>query len=58
MKDCELTDIDIRILKFYKNGHTLNGFEGVHSHLHKLGYLDDDLNLTRCGQEYVKEMEL
>jgi hypothetical protein len=53
MKKDNLTELDIRVLRFYKDGNQLNGFEGAHRHLCELGYLDDDLELTKVGREYI-----
>ena len=56
VKDTELTDRDLKVLKHYKDGKCLSGFEGVHENLCSLGYLDDDLELTKKGVEYIKNM--
>lgn len=53
-----LTELDIRVLKFYKAGNVLNGFEGAHKHLYDLGYLDDDLELTKDGRDYVNLIQI
>lgn len=53
----QLTSQDISILKYYKEGNELCGFEGVHSNLCKLGYLNDDLELTGKGYQFIKEYQ-
>ncbi len=52
-----LTEKDISILKYYKEGRELCGFEGMHDNLCKLGYLDDDLELTSMGIKFINEFE-
>lgn len=51
---CELSNLDMSILKSYKQGYELCGFEGVHHNLCKLDYLDGDLELTNKGREFIK----
>lgn len=51
MKIQGLTDLDLRVLKYYKEGFGLCGFEGVHNNLCDEGYLDDDLDLTEKGYD-------
>jgi hypothetical protein len=46
--------LDLSILKYYKEGKELCGFEGVHDSLCKNGYLDDDLELTNKACEFIK----
>ena len=58
MTDKELTDLDIKILKHYKQGKSLSGFEGVHSHLCELGYLDSDLEITNKALDYINTNQL
>ena len=45
---------DLSILKYYKEGGELCGFEGVHDNLFKLGYLDGDLELTTVANFFIK----
>jgi hypothetical protein len=52
-----LTAQDISVLKYYKEGRELCGFEGVHSNLYKLGLLDGDLELTSEGRKFIKEFK-
>lgn len=49
-----MNDIDLSILKYYKEGKELCGFEGVHDSLCNNGYLDDDLELTNKAREFIK----
>ncbi len=51
----ELTSTDISVLKYYKEGRELCGFEGVHDNLCKEGYLDGDLELTNKGMKYISD---
>lgn len=46
---------DLSVLKYYKEGKELSGFEGVHQNLCKLGFLNGDLELTSKGREFIKE---
>lgn len=54
----ELTPLDLSILKYYKERNELCGFEGVHSNLCKLGYLNDDLELTEKGYQFIKDSQM
>jgi hypothetical protein len=55
-----LTPTDISILKYYKEGNELSGFEkdakgkSVYENLCKLDYLDGDLELTRKAWDFIK----
>lgn len=53
----ELTPVDISILKYYKEGKELCGFEGVHDNLCKEGYLDFDLELTCKGRQFINDFK-
>lgn len=53
----KLTSQDLSILKYYKEGKELSGFEGVHDNLRNLDYLDGDLELTGKGYKFIKEFE-
>lgn len=53
----DLTPLDISILKYYKQGRELCGFEGLHNNLCNLGYLDDDLQLSYKGNTFVEEFK-
>lgn len=44
MKD--LSERDLKVLNRLKEGNELSGFEGLHTNLVKIGYLDYDLELT------------
>lgn len=48
---------DLQILKYYKEGKELSGFEGVHENLRNLDYLDGDLELTGKGYKFIKEFD-
>lgn len=50
----EISKLDLSILKYYKAGNELCGFEKVHDSLCKNGYLDDDLCLTKKGIDFIK----
>lgn len=49
-----MSEKDLSILKYYKEGKELCGFEGVHDSLCKNGYLDSDLELTTKAVEFIK----
>jgi hypothetical protein len=49
-----MSDKDLSILKYYKEGNELCGFEGVHDELCKKGYLDSDLELTTKARDFIK----
>lgn len=49
-----MSDKDISVLKYIKDGGELCGFERVHDSLCKNGYLDSDLELTIKGRELIK----
>ena len=51
----ELTKIDLSVLKYYKEGKELCGFEGVHTNLCKQDYLDGDLYPTTKGFKFIEE---
>lgn len=53
----ELTAQDISVLKYYKEGRELSGFEGVHDNLCDEGYLDGDLELTNKGMKYISDFK-
>jgi len=46
-----LSDEDLGVLKYYKEGGELCGFEGVHTNLCDKDYLDGDLEVTNKGRE-------
>lgn len=50
-----LTERDLKVLKYYKAGNELSGFEGVHENLCTLGYLDSDLEKTHKCRIYINE---
>jgi len=52
-----LTKKDLEILKYYKVGRELSGFEGVHDNLCKLDFLDGDLELTYKGHQFIKNYD-
>jgi len=52
-----LSKLDLSILKYYKEGHELSGFENGYDNLYKLGYLDGDLALTHKGYKFIKEFK-
>jgi len=52
-----MTNQNLRILKYYKEGNSLSGFEGVHRSLYEAGYLNDDLELTPKGLKFIKEFK-
>jgi hypothetical protein len=45
---------DLTVLKYYKEGFELSGFEGVHQNLCKEGFLNGDLELTTKGRDFIK----
>jgi len=49
-----MNSIDLSILKYYKEGKELCGFEGIHNNLYKNGYLDGDLELTSKGRMFIE----
>ncbi len=53
----KLTKEDLSLLKYYKEGNELCGFERDISwdNLCKLDYLDGDLELTKKAKEFIKE---
>ncbi len=52
-----LTEQDISVLKYYKEGNTLCGFERVHDNLCNLNYLNDDLELTLQGRDFINNVD-
>lgn len=50
---------DLSILKYYKEGRQMSGFEEgcVWDNLVLNGYLDDDLELTSMGYDFIKNYE-
>jgi len=50
-----LNKLDLSILKYYKEGKDLCGFEGVHTSLCDKDFLDGDLELTKKAREFIKE---
>jgi hypothetical protein len=48
------TELDLSVLKYYKEGKELCGFEGVHDSLCNNGYLDSDLGLTAKAIDFIK----
>jgi hypothetical protein len=55
--DKKLTKIDLSILKYYKLGNELCGFEGVHDNLVSEGYLDGDLEVTKKCIDFFKSFQ-
>jgi hypothetical protein len=55
--DANLSQQDLSILKYYKEGDELCGFEGVHNNLCKHGYLDSDLELTTKARRFLREYD-
>ena len=53
----KMTLQDLSVLKYYKNGNELCGFEDVHDNLVEIGYLDGDLELTHEGYLFIKNFE-
>ncbi len=49
-----MSEQDLSILKYYRDGNDLCGFERVHDSLCKNGYLDSDLELTMKAKEFIK----
>lgn len=49
-----MNELDLSILKYYKEGNELCGFEGVHESLCNNGYLDCDLELTSKAIDFIK----
>jgi hypothetical protein len=52
-----LTQLDLSILKYYKEGNELCGFEKVHDNLCKLDFLNYDLELTNKGKEFINSFD-
>lgn len=52
-----LTPLDLSVLKYYKEGNELCGFEGVHENLVKHNMLDGDLELTKVGWDFIKDFK-
>lgn len=46
---------DISVLKYYKDGNELSGFENVHRNLCDNDYLDSDLELTDKARKFIRE---
>lgn len=48
--------LDLSILKYYKEGKEMSGFEinSPWDNLHKNGFLDCDLELTKKGLDFIK----
>ena len=57
LKKIALSELDKSILKYYKEGKELSGFEGVHDNLCQLNFLDSDLELTFEGIQFIKEFK-
>ncbi len=59
VRRCEpqLNELDLSILKYYKEGKEMSGFEknAPWSNLVENDYLDDDLDLTIKGWEFIKQ---
>lgn len=55
----KLTSLDLSVLKYYKEGKELSGFEKreVYYNLFKLGFLGWDLELTDKGYKFIKEFK-
>lgn len=49
-----MDDRDVMVLNMYRLGKALNGDEGKHDKLVKLGYLDSDLELTDKALRFIK----
>ena len=49
-----MSEQDLSILKYYREGNELCGFERVHESLCRNGYLDSDLELTIKGREFIR----
>ena len=49
-----MNELDLSILKYYREGKELCGYEGVHDNLCKNDYLDGDLELTTKGHAFIK----
>ncbi len=49
-----MDELDLSILKYYRQGKELCGLEGVHDNLYKNGYLNGDLELTEKGFDFMK----
>lgn len=52
-----MSELDLSILKYYKEGNELCGFERVHSNLCNEGFLDDDLELTQKSREFISSFK-
>lgn len=52
-QDFNLTQQDISVLKYYKEGNELCGFERVHTNLCNHDYLDGDLYLTNKAHNFI-----
>jgi len=54
-----MNDLDLSILKYYKEGNELCGFESSSpwKDLTKKGYLDDDLELTKKGIDFIRNYQ-
>ena len=54
-----MNELDLSILKYYKEGNELCGFEqnSPYDNLLKNGFLDDDLELTHKGYEFIKSYQ-
>jgi len=52
-----MSELDLSILKYYKEGKEMCGFEknSPWDNLEKNGYLDFDLELTSKGRKFIKE---
>jgi len=50
-----LSENDLSVMKYYKEGKVLCGFEGVHTNLWSNFYLDGDLELTEKGRKFINE---
>jgi hypothetical protein len=53
----KLNDIDYSILKYYKEGYELSGFEKDYDNLYNLGYLNGDLELTKKAYDFIKNFK-
>lgn len=55
-KKIELTELDLSILKYYKEGREMCGFESNSpwKHLVAIDFLDGDLDLTCNGWDFIE----
>jgi len=54
-----MNSLDLSILKYYKEGKEMSGFEenSPWNNLYKNGFLDGDLELTKKGRYFIKNYE-